>query len=172
MNKNNFNVIISGFMGTGKTTIGKKIALRLNKKFIDTDQVLENYFNKSIKSIFRIYGEKFFHKAEQGLCLKTIVTQMNCIISLGGGFVLPKEIIEQLNHCYLFCFNATPDVILKRVFLNNKRPLINKMHTNKLDNIKNLLIARKKNYANIANQINIGNLSINYITSQIIKFIS
>lgn len=85
------SIVFIGFMGAGKTTVGKLVAQKLNRKFIDTDEVIEKEFNMPIPQVFNKYGEKVFREKE-----KSVITDLsgktNLVLSLGGGAFLQEEI--------------------------------------------------------------------------------
>lgn len=121
------NIVLIGFMGTGKTTNGRRLAKKLNKEFIDTDTLLECKNMIKIEEIFKRYGEKYFRKLETKV-IKDIYTLKNKIISTGGGSVLNSDNIEMLKeNGVVFLLDCTIDSIcynLKNSY--KKRPLLNK----------------------------------------------
>src|SRR5699024_10701722 len=90
-------VILIGFMGVGKTSVGKRLAKKLNFDFIDTDYEIELVEKKSISKIFEQDGEKYFRKLENNL-LKDLVKNDNIVISTGGGIITTKENFDILKH--------------------------------------------------------------------------
>ncbi len=118
------NVILTGFMGSGKSTVGRVLAKKLNTYFIDTDNLIESFENKSIKEIFENEGEEAFREKER-YCFEWIKTHVkNTIISVGGGFpVFIPEIKEAGVVIYL---KVDFDEIIKRLSKEeiNKRPLL------------------------------------------------
>jgi len=117
------NVILTGFMGSGKSTIGRILAKELNTYFIDTDNLIEYFENRSIKEIFEKEGEESFRKKER-YCFEWIKNNVkNTVISVGGGFpVFIPEIKEAGVVIYL---KVDFDDILKRMSEDEiaKRPL-------------------------------------------------
>ena len=89
-------VILIGFMGVGKTSVGKRLAKKLNFDFIDTDYEIELVEKKSISKIFEQDGEKYFRKLENNL-LKDLVKNDNIVISTGGGIITTKENFDILS---------------------------------------------------------------------------
>jgi len=117
------NVILTGFMGSGKSTIGRILAKELNTYFIDTDNLIEYFESRSIKEIFEKEGEESFRKKER-YCFEWIKNNVkNTVISVGGGFpVFIPEIKEAGVVIYL---KVDFDDILKRMSEDEiaKRPL-------------------------------------------------
>jgi len=89
------NIILTGFMGSGKSTVGRALAKELNTYFLDTDALIESFEHKSIKEIFESEGEESFRQKER-YCFEWIKRSVtNTIISVGGGFpVFVPEIKE------------------------------------------------------------------------------
>ena len=92
---NNKNIVLIGFMGCGKTTIGKELAKNLSFSFIETDIVIEQEQNKTINQIFSIFGEQYFRELEKQTYLK-VSNLRNYIISTGGGVVKYEQNIINL----------------------------------------------------------------------------
>ena len=84
-------IILIGFMGVGKTVIGKKLAKKLNIRWVDIDEEIEKREQKSIENIFEVYGEGYFRILENNL-LKELVNQDNIVISTGGGILKKRRI--------------------------------------------------------------------------------
>ncbi len=118
------NLVLVGMMGSGKSTIGKIIADKINYKFIDTDQEIEKVEEISIKSIFELKGEGYFRIIEENL-IKEIVKNDKLVISLGGGSFLnanTKKLIQKKS--ISFWLNWNYQTIISRIAFNKKRPLI------------------------------------------------
>jgi len=146
------SIALIGFMGTGKTTVGKLLAERLNKdyKFVETDDIIEEMAGKSIPEIFKEDGEIKFREYEIATCKK--VSQLrNTIVSCGGGVVLNKINIDYIKRKFhIVLLTATPEEILKRIMKEGKekRPLLNK--PDPMGEIKALLRFRSSFYASHA----------------------
>ena len=87
------NIYLVGFMGSGKSTIGKKLSKKLNLKFLDTDKIIEKKNSMTINQIFYNQGEKFFRNEEKRLLI-VLNKYKKTIISTGGGFVCNSRIID------------------------------------------------------------------------------
>ena len=85
------NIIFIGFMGAGKSLIAREMSKNLSINYYDTDYEIEKKEGLSINNIFSKYGEKYFRKIEEKICLK-ILKNKNCIVSLGGGSILSKKV--------------------------------------------------------------------------------
>tara|TARA_B000000557_G_C20528748_1_gene339670 strand:- start:11 stop:544 length:534 start_codon:yes stop_codon:yes gene_type:complete len=139
------NICIIGLMGSGKSIIGKDLSEYLNLKFYDTDKEIELKTNKSISKIFEEQGEQYFRKIEEKICIK-LLSQNNCVISLGGGSIINRNIRKEIKqNSYSIFLQVKLNNLLKRLKTSKKRPLLN----NKLDNkeiLKNLLEDRRNFY--------------------------
>lgn len=89
------NIVLTGFMASGKTTVGKELSKKLMRVFYDTDQLIEEDQKKSIQEIFKIHGEDGFRSMESDL-IRRLSTHTNCVIATGGGAVLRAQNRETL----------------------------------------------------------------------------
>lgn len=117
-------IIFCGFMGAGKSRIGRLAAIRLGFHFEDLDEVISESLNESISSIFLKYGEPYFRKLEKKMLLSRI-DEKSRILSLGGGTLQNQQIVDLIKEKNLLVFISPPfDEIVKRVSGNEKRPLV------------------------------------------------
>ncbi len=119
------NIILIGFMGTGKSTIGRQLSLSLGYPLIDTDHLIEERAGKSIPEIFAQEGEDAFRDTETNT-LRSLAESTNHIISTGGGIIgraENREILQELG--YVVWLVASPEEILARTSRNSNRPLLN-----------------------------------------------
>jgi shikimate kinase len=119
------SVALIGFMGTGKTAVGRSLAARLGKEFIEMDALIEAKAGKSIPEIFRRQGETGFRELEIEVT-REITGKKNVVIACGGGIVLNTINIDRLRQeCVIVGLEASPAVILKRTSGNkDERPLL------------------------------------------------
>ena len=118
------NIILTGFMGTGKTAVGKEIAKALQMKFVDLDEEIEATEKMKINDIFSSRGEQAFRKIESAV-IKSFESRSNLVISTGGGAVLKEENMESLRKGgIIFCLTASVETILMRTSGSNDRPLL------------------------------------------------
>ena len=118
-------VILIGFMGVGKTSVGKKLAKKLNFDFIDTDYEIEILANKTIPDIFEQDGEKHFRKLESNI-LEKFIKKEDVVISTGGGIITTKENYNILkNEENVIFLDASVETIISHLQNErNKRPLL------------------------------------------------
>jgi shikimate kinase len=118
------SIALVGFMATGKTTIGKLLAQKLGKDFIDVDELIIKKAGKSIPAIFRDDGEIHFRELEIEVT-RELAGRKNAVIACGGGAVLNKINIDRLElECVIVCLAAAPSVIIKRTSGGQERPLL------------------------------------------------
>ena len=116
------NIVLIGFMGSGKTTVGKVLARQLFKKFVDVDTIIEKEQNSSVSDIFKEKGEEYFRDLEQK-CISELTQEKGQVIATGGGLPIYSSIPEKSLIVYI---DADFDVILQRLPRREreKRPLL------------------------------------------------
>ncbi len=141
------NIILAGFMATGKTAVGKILAEKLGRSFIDLDQVIEEAAQKSIREIFEHHGEAYFRDLESEAIASLDFHPPGCfVLSTGGGALGRKKNRTILkNNGLLILLTATPETILERVSKTGERPLLN--GSDPAGKIKALLEKREKHYS-------------------------
>ncbi len=118
------NVVLTGFMCTGKSTIGRALAKKMGFRFVDSDDYIVKKTNMTIGEIFEKFGEEEFRRIEKE-CIEEISKFSNCVIATGGGVVLNLENIKNLKkNGVVFNLNASVETILSRTNAIKKRPLI------------------------------------------------
>ena len=123
-------IYLTGFMGSGKSTVGPKLAEALGRRFFDLDEVIEQRSEKTIAQIFQEEGEDFFRQVESET-LKELSTRHLAVIALGGGAILELENLNLVKETgILICLMAEPAEIYRRVGNSSKRPLLQGPHGN------------------------------------------
>jgi len=118
------NIVLTGFMGTGKTEVGKELSRLLDMKLIDVDTEIEKSRKLTINDIFKKFGEPRFREIETEM-IKNLSEKKNIIISTGGGAVLKQENTDALRkNGVIVCLTASPETILRRTSRNSDRPLL------------------------------------------------
>lgn len=147
------NIILTGFMGTGKTTIGRLLAEQLHRRFVDMDTRLEAHFGKPIASVFAEEGEAVFRVAESQLCA-ALAAEQRLVISTGGGALVNPANRDLLGQSgVLICLTADVDEILRRTEGVHNRPLLPGDRAERRQRIQSLLRARRAAYGAIPHQI-------------------
>jgi len=163
------NIIITGFMGTGKSVVAKELARKLKMEFIDMDQIIEEDQGMSISDIFARYGENYFREQENKL-VKKLSQKENMVIATGGGTLLSSDNARMLGQAgEIVCLYADSQTIYNRVRRKNDRPLLK--GENILNKINLLLEERKKIYDNIKWKINTSNFTTQEVVDKIINFL-
>jgi shikimate kinase len=140
----NKNIVLTGFMGTGKTEVAKELARLLQMKLVDVDSEIEKAERITINEIFSTRGEPAFREIETAM-IREVARAGNSIISTGGGAVLREENMEALRESgEVFCLWAGPETILRRTSGSEDRPLLKV--ADPLARIRELLDYRKPFY--------------------------
>lgn len=138
------NIALIGFMGTGKTTVGRLVAEQLKFELIDTDALIEQRSGKKITEIFAQNGEPAFRQLEAQLVAE-LASSTKTVISTGGGLPTnPANLASLKTHALVICLWASPEHIYARVREQTHRPLLN--DPDPLGKIRTLLAAREKFY--------------------------
>ncbi|MDR0363742.1 MAG: shikimate kinase [Bacteroidales bacterium] len=141
-------IFLIGFMGSGKSSIGKKLAKLLQYDFIDTDKHIELSAGKSITNIFSQEGELFFREQEREL-LRKLNEQENIVVSTGGGMPCYKDNVVIMNKMGVTIYlKSTPKLLANRLIKRqNERPILRSVSQKDLDKfIATLLPEREKYY--------------------------
>ena len=163
------NIIISGFMGTGKSIVAEELARKLRMEFIDMDQIIEERQGLTISDIFARYGENYFREQENKL-VKELSRKENIVIATGGGTLLSSDNIRILSQKgKIICLYADSQTIYNRVKRKNNRPLLN--GENILGKINHLMKERKKIYDNIKWKIDTTNFTTQEVVDKIINLL-
>ena len=162
------NIVLVGFMGTGKTTVGRAIAKKLGIQFIDTDDVIEQKNQVKIADLFAEHGEPYFRDLESQ-AVQEVAKMDNQVVSTGGGVVLRLSNLERLKqNGRIFCLTATSQTIWCRVRGNADRPLLKS--ANPLRHIETLLQQHAPYYALAAYQIQTTKIPVAKVADQIIAY--
>ena len=160
------NIVFTGFMGVGKTTIGKIVAKELGLLFYDTDDEIESFYEMTIPEMFEKYGEKKFREFETEI-IKKISEKDGCVISCGGGVVKSETNRDYLKkNGKIVNLYADVDSIIKHIGNNTNRPLI--LGKSK-EEIKQMMAEREKFYQNCDVRIDVTKLSKTEAAEAVIK---
>jgi shikimate kinase len=160
------NIVLVGFMGTGKTRIGQDLAKQLELDFVDMDDAIVERAGKPIPEIFADEGEPHFRMLEREVVM-TLSSQAGCVVATGGGVVLnPDNISDFSKSGLVICLSASPEVILSRVEHDTNRPLL--FADDKMEKIQTLLKSRQALYDAIPNQIDTSDLTADEVVSRIV----
>lgn len=149
-------VFLVGFMGSGKTRVGKLLAKKLNWTWVDLDREVSGAAGMSIPDLFRLEGEEGFRDRERA-ALQTHLKAENEVISCGGGIILrPENLEDLLREPHVYCLRITPESVFRRVGNDPRRPLLR--GPNPYETIKKLMADRADLYARFPNQIDVDHL--------------
>jgi shikimate kinase len=139
------NIILTGFMGVGKTSVGTQLAKDLGYTFVDIDKLIEADQNLAITAIFSKFGEPFFREVEVAIIQRVMMGEGQ-VVSTGGGAVMRDENREAFKKSgCVVCLTASPEVIYDRIKHETHRPLL--QTADPKAKIKELLDSRAKFYA-------------------------
>ncbi len=163
----NKNLILTGMMGAGKSTIGSLLAKVLNFKFIDMDSLIEEKEKMTIKEIFASKGEAYFRNIEKKITLNNIQDSKKVIALGGGAFINPIIRNEVLLKTSSFWIDIKPDTLIKRTNKSNKRPLIDNKNLKR--DIYRIYEERKDFYGLADYKINCNRLNKIQIVNKIVE---
>ena len=163
------NIVLVGFMGTGKTVIGKKVAEKLGHEYLSTDDLIEQLSGKKISEIFAQDGEPVFREMECNV-VKDISEKEDLVIDTGGGIVLNSNNVHLLRkNGNIICLWASSEVIYKRVKKHTHRPLLNV--PDPLKKINDLLEKRRPFYESADYFINTDDMTLDEVSVAITDWV-
>ena len=167
--KYNKKLFLVGMMGTGKSTVGKLIAKKINLQFLDTDLWIEKKNDSSVENIFQNHGESHFRHLEKNL-VECQLPEEPCVVSCGGGLCIADGMMEVLK-CkgIVVCLWATPKEIAGRLASNNERPLLK--GANLQSKISEILEKRRVKYLSADHVIKTDGLPTNQVAEQVIELL-
>ena len=161
------NLVLTGMMGVGKSTLGKKLSKKLQIKFVDIDKFIEKKENYSIQDIFKNKGEDYFRKIEKKITLE-ILKKNNLVIALGGGSFMDNLIRKEINNSSIsFWIDLKIESIIPRLKNVKKRPLLNQ--DNLKESMNKIYLERKKIYNEANFRIRCNSMNVDEIVIKIIK---
>ncbi|MGD0282584.1 MAG: shikimate kinase [Dissulfurispiraceae bacterium] len=161
------NIVLTGFMGTGKTAVGKILSQKLGFVLVDSDTEIEKEQKTTITDIFKRLGEAAFRDIESNT-INRLSSLIKTVLSTGGGAVLRAENMEALRkNGIIVCLSASPETILRRTSKNKNRPLLET--DNPLQTIKELYDFRKPYYEKADIIIDTDNMSPLQVAEEIIR---
>jgi shikimate kinase len=164
------NIVLTGFMASGKTAVGRQLAQRRGMSYLDIDATIEKDTGLSIAMIFEKRGERAFRDLETA-AVKCAAMLDNFVIATGGGVVLRQENMIELRRAgKIIYLSATPEVLLKRVGNASTRPLLAK-EKDKLGKIREMLAQREPFYRECDLAIDTSALGVAEVIDIIIAFI-
>ena len=160
------NLALIGFMGAGKTSVGRLVAEQLHFDYLDTDELIQSRTGRPIAEIFSTDGEATFRKMEQEL-VGELAARTKTVIATGGGLPMnPQNLVSLKTHALVVCLWASPEKIWERVKNQTHRPLLHDADPQK--KIRDLLAAREPFYRQADVLLNTERRSIREVTQQVV----
>ena len=161
------NIVLTGFMGAGKSSVGNRLAEKLGLEVIDTDDVIEEKSGMKISEIFSGFGEARFRELESEAVRRVSKLKSHVIITGGGVVLNPENITALRKNGIIVYLHASPETIYQRVKNETHRPLL--QVPDPLAKIRELLESRSQNYANNDIEVDTTNLSVDEVVGEIIN---
>lgn len=164
------NIILVGFMGTGKSSVGRRLAGMLERPFVDMDEVIEKRAGKSISRIFSEEGESAFRAMERNL-VRELAKRHGVVIAAGGGVILnPDNMADFARSGLVVCLSASREELIRRLKSSTDRPLLAEGKLEK--KVSELLGGRQKLYDSIPCRIDTSGLSVDEVAGKIVEVFS
>lgn len=145
------NLILTGFMGTGKTTVAREVSAQLGMQFVDMDEVIIERMGRSIPDIFGDFGEDAFRQLERSLCIE-LAQQSGLVVATGGGALVDAQNLRMLSATGLvICLDCAPAEIVNRIGADPNRPMLKGAEP--ANRVRQLLDQRREAYGRIAYHI-------------------
>ncbi len=163
----NANIVLVGFMGTGKSAVGGRLAAKLSRRFVDLDGLIEKRAGKPIPLIFKEDGEPHFREMEREL-VQEVAREKGLVVAAGGGVVLNPANIEDLSRSGLVvCLSASGEELIRRLKSSTDRPLLAEGDLEK--KISELIGRRQKLYNAISCQVDTSGLTVDEVAVKILE---
>ncbi len=153
------NIILTGFMGTGKSVVGQLAAAELKRDFVDMDSLIEQRAGRTISRIFVDEGEAYFRQLEADLC-RELAAQAGLVIATGGGTLAPEENLRLIERGGLvICLDCEPATLWQRIGQSQNRPMLAAQDEGRFARLTALLKQRAPAYGRIKHHLDVTNLS-------------
>jgi len=161
-------LVLTGFMGAGKTSVGQAVAAKLARDFVDIDVAIEEEEGMSVSKIFETRGEAYFRARETEWCAR-LALRDHLVIATGGGALVNPSNRARFKDAFVVCLDAAPDEIYKRLKGQGNRPLL--ASPNPQQRIAELMSARRDAYAQIEWHLDTTGKSIDQVADEIVGYI-
>lgn len=160
-------IVLAGFMGTGKSSVGRRLAARLGREFVDTDALIEQEAGTSITRIFADRGEAEFRVREKR-AVAAAVGEDDRVVAVGGGAILDRENLAAMKAGGpVACLTARPEIVLSRVAHDTGRPLL--QGPQPLETIRGLMAERADAYARADVMIDTSDLTPDEVVERLLN---
>lgn len=161
------HIFLTGFMGTGKSEVGKRLAERLGWRFVDTDALIEREERLTIPEIFAQKGEPYFRMVE-GRVVEEVCGEEGVVVATGGGAIVDEGNRQRMQESgVVVCLTASPEIILTRVGGGGNRPLL--QGGEPLERICSLLSQRAAAYAKADITVETSGLSVDEVVKEVLR---
>ncbi|MBI2842337.1 MAG: shikimate kinase [Armatimonadetes bacterium] len=161
------NIVLIGFMGTGKSRVGHMVARRLGLRFVDTDDRIVEKLQMPITEVFAKLGEPKFREIERNVVAEVALKEGQ-VIATGGGVPLFDENVQNLKrNGIIICLTASPEIIYRRTMGSDARPLLSV--SDKLEQIRTLLDRRQAYYAVADHQVDTSSCPASVVARKIVE---
>jgi shikimate kinase len=164
------NIALTGFMAVGKSAVGRTLAKRLKRRFLDLDRLIEKAEGMKVRDIFAQKGQPYFRQREK----EALAQVLQCggqVIATGGGVILDEDNLKLLrDRAFLVCLTASADALLNRAGNSAKRPLLK--GAGRKERIEELLGERRTKYAQAHASVDTTDLSIEQVVERVIELIN
>ncbi|MCL4534007.1 MAG: shikimate kinase [Bacteroidetes bacterium] len=160
------NLVLTGFMATGKTSVGQRAAQRLGLRFVDMDAVIEERAGKPIARIFAEDGETVFRDVESALA-RELAAQSGLVVATGGGCMLRPQNCAALGKSgVVVCLWAEPEEVLRRAGADTTRPLLPKEG---VERTRSLLEQRRRAYQALPHHVETTGLTVDEVVERVVE---
>lgn len=163
----NRNIVLFGFMGCGKSTVGAELASNTGRELVDTDRLIEQSEGISISEIFARHGEPYFRELEHKVCCELSCRQRLIISAGGGALTFPRNVEALRSGCELVLIDVSPEVIYERLRYDTTRPLL--QCEDKMEAIRQLYARRDALYRAAADHTVNGDQPRGFVALDIMK---
>ena len=160
------SIVLTGFMATGKSEVGRRLARVLGRTFVDTDRLVEAEAGRSVAQVFASAGESAFRALERA-AVERACAMPDAVIATGGGTLMDPESRQRLSAAGpIVCLTASPDTILRRVGESSSRPLLAGAE-DRLERIRTLLQQRKALYGAATHTVDTTGLTVEQVVERV-----
>jgi shikimate kinase len=163
---NSRSIVLTGFMGTGKTLVGRSVAHQLSREFVDMDTLIETREGKTVSAIFEMHGENYFRSIESALC-QELSARNGLVIATGGGALINLQNQDMFASAFVVCLDATTDEIVTRLSGKQDRPLL--ANDDPRERVQALLNARRAAYTRIQHHVDTTGQSIEQVADRVTR---
>lgn len=164
-------IALVGLRGAGKTTIGKRVASRLRRKFVELDQLIENAAGLTLPNIFEVHGEEYYRSLENDVLTSFLQKHPTAVVATGGGIVTHEDTYALLRqNCVTFWLMARPEDHWNRVLQQDPRPMAG--DPNAMQQLRSILQSREPLYALADYNIDTSELGITRSVTEIVNRMS